>query len=318
MPKILVTGGAGFIGSHIVDKLIENGDKVVVVDNLSTGNIENVNSKAIFYKIDITNKDLYKVFEKEKPEYVIHQAAQIDIQKSIKNPVYDAEVNILGTVNILECCRKYNVKKIIYASSAAVYGNPEYIGIDEKHRVNPISYYGISKHTPEHYFEVYRQLYGLRYTILRYANVYGIRQDPKGEGGVVSIFLDMMLRGMQPVIYGDGEQTRDFIYVSDIARANILALKNGDNDIFNIGTGVKTSINQLFKLMNKLIGNNLKPKYGQAREGDILHSYFDNSKAKSMLNWEPKFTLEEGLRETIEYYKERYSVKEEIAVTDNE
>ncbi|GAB6117189.1 hypothetical protein JCM16816_07860 [Thermoanaerobacter brockii subsp. lactiethylicus] len=200
--KALVTGGAGFIGSNIVDLLIENGYEVVIVDNLSTGKEEFINKKAIFYKKDIIDEDLCKIFEKEKPDYVIHQAAQIDVQKSIDNPVFDAKINVLGTVNLLECCRKSGVKKVIYASSAAVYGNPEYLPIDEVHKINPISYYGISKHTPEHYFVVYRQLYGLKYTILRYANVYGIRQDPKGEGGVISIFLDKMLKGERPIIFG--------------------------------------------------------------------------------------------------------------------
>src|SRR5699024_5377966 len=170
MRRILVTGGAGFIASHIVDELIKNGDKVIVVDNLSTGNIKNVNEKAKFYKVDIGSKELENVFQKEKPNYVIHHAAQIDIQKSIKNPILDSEVNVLGTLNILECCKNYNIQKIIYASSAAVYGEPKYLGIDEEHPIKPISYYGISKHTPEHYIKAYNRLYDLNYTIIRYAN----------------------------------------------------------------------------------------------------------------------------------------------------
>jgi UDP-glucose 4-epimerase len=311
--NILVTGGAGFIGSNITDFLLGIGYEVVIVDNLSTGKEEFINKKAIFYKKDITDDDLYEIFEKEKPDFVVHQAAQIDIQKSIKNPVFDTKVNILGTVNLLECCRKSGVKKIVYASSAAVYGDPEYLPVDEKHKVAPISYYGISKHTPEHYFEVYCKLYGLEYTILRYANVYGIRQDPKGEGGVISIFIDKMLKGERPVIFGDGNQTRDFIYVKDIAKANILALEKGDNEIINISTNKVTTINELVDKMNKFMEEPQKPIYKEPRKGDILNSYLDNKKALEVLGWEPEYQLEQGLKETIEYYKIKYA-NDEVAV----
>lgn len=303
--NVIVTGGAGFIGSHIVDKLVDNGDKVIVIDNLSTGDINNVNDKAIFYEKDIRDKEILEIFEKEKPDYVIHHAAQIDVQKSILDPVFDSDVNILGTINILECCRKCNVKKIVYASSAAVYGDPEYLPVDEKHNVNPISYYGISKHTPEHFIKTYAHLYNIKYTILRYANVYGIRQDPKGEGGVVSIFMDMMLKGKNPTIFGDGKHSRDFIYVKDIADANILALYNGDNEILNIGTGQKTTIEELFNVMNDIIGNNLKVLYGPERKGDIVHSYYNISEAKNKLNWKPNYSIRDGLKLTIEYYKDK-------------
>lgn len=271
--------------------------------------------KQSFNNIDITDKGLENVFEKEKPDFVIHHAAQIDIQKSIKDPVFDAKINILGTINLLECCRKYDVKKVIYASSAAVYGNPEYLGVDEKHRVYPISYYGISKHTPEHYFEVYHELYGLKYTVLRYANVYGIRQDPKGEGGVISIFIDKMLNGERPVIFGDGEQTRDFIYVKDVAKANLLALKKGDNEIINISTNKAITINELVDIMNEIMGTYLKPIYANSRKGDIVHSYLDNKKALSILEWKPEYRLEQGLKETIEYYRGKYRLEEEAAAT---
>ncbi|AEM78227.1 SDR family oxidoreductase [Thermoanaerobacter wiegelii] len=304
--KVLVAGGAGFIGSHIGDLLIENGYEIVIVDNLSTGKEKFINKKAIFYKKDITDDDLYEIFRKEKPDYVIHQAAQIDVQKSIDNSVFDAKVNVLGTVNILECCRKSGVKKIIYASSAAVYGNPEYLPIDEGHKINPISSYGISKHTAEHYFEVYSQLYDLKYTILRYANVYGIRQDPKGEGGVISIFTDKMLKGERPVIFGDGNQTRDFVYVKDVAKANLLALERGDNEVVNVSTNKPTSINELVDMMNKIMNTSLEPIYTEPRKGDIMHSYLDNKKALDVLGWKPEYSLEDGLRETIEYYRGRY------------
>ncbi|WP_434565310.1 SDR family oxidoreductase [Thermoanaerobacterium thermosaccharolyticum] len=310
--NILVTGGAGFIGSNIVDLLIDNGYDVIIVDNLSTGKKENINKKARFYNVDITDNDLYKVFEDEKIDFVIHHAAQIDIQRSINDPVFDAKANIIGTINLLECCRKFDVKKIVYASSAAVYGDPEYLGVDEKHRVNPISYYGISKHTPEHYIKVYNELYGLKYTILRYANVYGIRQDPKGEGGVISIFIDKMLKGERPVIYGDGNQTRDFIYVKDVAKANLLALEKGDNEIINISTNRSTTINELVEIMNKFMEEPQKPIYKEPRKGDIVHSYLDNKKAKDVLGWKPDYELEDGLKETIEYYRLKYA-NDEVA-----
>ncbi|MBS4539134.1 SDR family oxidoreductase [Clostridium sp. D2Q-11] len=303
MDTVLVTGGAGFIGSNIVDRLIKNGDKVIIIDNLSTGKKENINKKAIFYEKDIRDKSIEEVFDVERPKYVIHHAAQIDVQQSIENPVLDGDINILGTINILENCKKYDVKKIIYASSAGVYGEPEYLGIDEKHSVKPISNYGISKLTPEHYIRTYSQIYGLKYTILRYSNVYGIRQDPKGEGGVVSIFMDKMFNKENPIIFGDGSQTRDFIYVDDVVEANILALQKGDNQIFNIGTSVATSIKELFDIMNSIIGYNLKIDYSQWRKGDIIHSYFNISKAKNKLDWTPKYSLEKGINIVINYYK---------------
>lgn len=313
--KAVVTGGAGFIGSHIVDKLIELGHEVVVIDNLSTGNIDNVHPGARFYLEDITDQRIISIFKMEKPQFVFHHAAQIDVQVSLKQPFYDAKVNILGTINVQEACLKSGVQKIIYASSAAAYGEPDYLGLDERHRVDPVSYYGISKHTPEHYLKVYQQHYGLRFTALRYANVYGIRQDPKGEGGVIAIFADKLLANQSPTIFGDGHQTRDFIYVQDIVAANLAALSRGDGHILNIGTGVQTSINILFDKMKAVSKSNLKAQYGPERPGDIRDSYFDNSQAKEILNWEPRYSLDEGLRETLEYYNSLTKTAEQIAVT---
>lgn len=303
--KVLVTGGAGFIGSHIVDNLINSGFKVVIVDNLSTGNMY-INDKATFYNLDITDMNIEQVFTLENPDFLIHHAAQIDVQRSIIDPFYDAKVNILGTINLLKLAVKYNVKKFIYASSAAVYGNPDYLGVDEKHLVKPLSFYGISKHTPEHYLHAFSSLYGLNFTILRYSNVYGIRQDPKGEGGVISIFIDKLLNEESPCIFGDGEQTRDFIYVKDIASANLAALYKGDGEIINISINKQASINELLLLMNDICGNDIKPIYKEARKGDILHSYLENTKAIEILNWEPKYSITEGLKETIEYYRKEY------------
>jgi UDP-glucose 4-epimerase len=305
--KILVTGGAGFIASHIVDKLINLKHTVCIVDNLFTGKVDNINYEADFYKCDITEMDTLRlIFEEEQPEIVIHHAAQIDIQTSLKNPAFDAKNNIIGTINILECCREFGVRKIIYPSSAAVYGEPKYLPIDEKHEVKPKSFYGISKHTPEHYIKTYAQLYGLNYTIFRYANVYGERQDPKGEGGVISVFVDKLLNNESPFIFGNGEQTRDFIYVKDVAEANILALDKGDNEIINISSNSATTVNELFMIMKDIAGSDVKAIYKDARKGDIEHSYLDNGKAAKKLGWKVRFRLEDGVQETIQYYKALY------------
>ena len=303
--KILVTGGAGFIGSHIVEKLLLNGYHVTVIDDLSTGQVECVAEDATFYHMSILDPGLDAVFLHEKPDVVIHHAAQIDVQRSLKDPVHDLRINVEGTLRLLELCRQYDVRKFIYASSAAVYGNPQYLGIDEAHPIRPISFYGVSKYAPEQYIRIYAELYGLRYTILRYANVYGIRQIPKGEGGVVAIFVDKLVKGEKPIIYGDGEQTRDFIYVEDVAAANVAALTRGDNEILNISTGRPTSVNELLYLLNELNGTEIQPIYQSERPGDIRHSYLKNDKACQVLGWSPKFLLREGLKKTLDYYRKK-------------
>ena len=315
--NILVTGGAGFIGSNIVDELINIGHKVIIIDNLNTGSKEFINSKATFYKMNLADKEIGKVFEKEDITHVIHQAAQIDVQKSINNPIFDCDINIKSTINLLEHCRNYGVEKIIYASSAAVYGKPDYLPVDENHPVEAMSPYGISKHTPEHYIKMYQQLYDIDYTILRYANVYGPRQDPKGEGGVISIFVDRMLDKKPPIIFGDGEQTRDFIYIGDIVKANIKALTNGDNELVNISCNTDNSINELYKIINEILATNIKPVYKKRKEGDIRYSYLDNTKAKKVLDWTPDYNLKVGLIETIGYYSDQKE-QTEVAVSSEE
>jgi UDP-glucose 4-epimerase len=304
--KVLVTGGAGFIGSHIVDHLINRGDQVVVVDNISTGKEEQIHPEASFYRVDLTSPQLLEVFEKEKPEVVIHQAAQIDVQTSVLDPITDANINIIGTIHLLEASRKTGVRKVIYASSAAIYGNPAYLPIDEQHPIQPLSGYGVSKYTPEHYLSVYHSLYGLEYTILRYANVYGLRQEPHGEGGVISIFINKVITDQTMRIFGDGEQTRDYIYVEDVARANLAATTHGNGEVLNIGTGVSTSLNEIIEMFNTITGKKIPVEYGPERPGDIKHSYFNNEKARSVLAWEPQVTLLEGLRQTYEYYRDEY------------
>ncbi|RCW52281.1 SDR family oxidoreductase [Halanaerobium sp. ST460_2HS_T2] len=301
--KVLVTGGAGFIGSNIVDGLIEAGHQVIVVDNLSTGKKENLNDQTEFYHLDIRDQELEKVFKENEISHVIHHAAQIDVQHSIKDPLQDAQNNILGTINLLECCRAYNTEKIIYASSAAVYGEPDYLSVDEEHSIKAMSPYGISKHTPEHYIKMYSEFYDLKYTIFRYANVYGPRQDPKGEGGVVSIFVDKMLAEERPLIFGDGQQTRDFIYVADLVKANLMALKQGDNILVNISTESRDSVNDLVDYLNEILPYDLDPIYEEARQGDIRHSSLANGKAEELLGWTPDYDLKTGLEKTVEYYR---------------
>lgn len=302
--NILVTGGCGFIGSHIVDTLINNGHNVIVVDNLSTGNIKNLNNKAKFYNIDIQSEELKEVFSRETPQVVYHQAAQVDIQYSIKNPSLDARVNIEGTIKVLECMVDYNVDKIIYASSAAIYGIPKYLPVDEDHIKSPISFYGISKYTPEYYINVFSKLYGFKFSILRYANVYGERQDNKGEGGVVSIFRHMIKNGESPIIFGSGEQIRDFIYVKDVANANLCVLNKGDNNIFNVSTSQGITVNSLLNEILNIYGKDIEPIYKEERQGDIFESILSNNKLVRETGWVPKYDLHQGLKETIQYYKE--------------
>uniref|UniRef100_A0A4Y8Q137 UDP-glucose 4-epimerase n=1 Tax=Paenibacillus athensensis TaxID=1967502 RepID=A0A4Y8Q137_9BACL len=287
------------MGSHIVDALAEAGHRVAVVDNFSTGKRNNVHPDAELYEVDIRNGDaLAAAFAAACPEVVIHHAAQANVRTSIEQPLADADVNIIGSIQVLEMCRRYGTRKVIYASSAAVYGVPEFLGITEQHPVKPQSAYGISKHTVEHYLDVYAQLHGLDYTVLRYANVYGPRQDPHGEGGVVSIFVDNLLSGKQPVVYGDGQQTRDFVYVQDVVRANLAALHAGSRGVFNIGTNARTSVNELLVTLGRAFGRAIEPAYRDSRPGDIEHSRLDVALARERLGWEPTFTLLDGLAAT--------------------
>jgi len=303
--KVLVTGGAGFIGSHVADAYVAEGYEVVVVDNLSTGRRENLNPAASLYQVDIRDeKALAEVFEKEKPDYVSHQAARAQVRESMDHPVLYAEVNIIGSLNILQLCRQYKVKKIVYASTGgAVYGEPEYLPADEGHPVNPLDPYGASKHHVEHYLYLYKVNWGLSYTILRYPNVYGPRQDPYGEAGVVAIFTGQMLSGGQPIINGAGEQERDFVYVGDIAQANLLAIGRGDGEIFNIGTGVGTSINTVFRLLKEATGYSGEEIHASAKAGEVFKIYLDARKARNELGWTERVTLEEGLSRTVEYFR---------------
>lgn len=298
--NFLVTGGAGFIGSHIVDQLVNQGHNVLVVDDLSRGRIMNVNPQAKLLKMDLRDQALQKTIPDHKIDYVFHTAAQVDVQASLHQPTHDASVNILGTINLLEGCRRGGVKKVIYSSSAAIYGEPQYLPVDEGHPLNPCSGYGISKMVPERYLAMFWELYGVGYTVLRYSNVYGPRQDSTGEGGVVAIFCSQMLRGETPQIFGDGQQTRDFIYVDDVASANLAAIDAGLTQICNISTGKATSIIDLFQTVANIVGKEIRPHYQPAKTGDILHSYLSPINAAEHLGWSSKIDIQEGLYRTMQ------------------
>jgi len=301
--NILVTGGAGFIASHIADAFIESGHNVTIIDNLTTGREENINPKAKFFKVDIRD-DLSKIFEEGKFDVVNHHAAQIDVRRSVSDPIYDAGVNILGTLNLLQNSVKNRVKKFMFASTGgAVYGEQDYFPADENHKQQPLSPYGISKLAVEKYLYFYKEVHGLRYTILRYANIYGPRQNPLGEAGVVCIFLDKILAGEQPIINGSGEQTRDYVYVKDVVKANLLTLNEEDSEIYNVGTGIETSVNELFRLINQNFNNLIKEVHGPAKPGEQMRSVITSEKLFKKFGWKPSTKLEDGLKETIDYYK---------------
>ncbi|TQK73475.1 UDP-glucose 4-epimerase [Brevibacillus sp. AG162] len=303
--KVMVTGGAGFIGSHIVDFLVSMGIETIVVDNFSTGRLDHLPKVIQYYNADIVSQELKEIFAMEQPEKVIHQAAQVDVQKSVVNPYDDAVQNLLGTINVLTCCRDYGVQKIIFASSCAVYGETPDMAITEAHPIRPSSFYGLSKYNGEQYVRLYQDMYGLPYTILRYANVYGPRQNSGGEGAVIPIFITKLLAGVSPVIYGRGVQTRDFVFVKDVAHANYLALQGADNTTVNIGTNIKTSISELYKMVAHALSSPLLPVHQPMKKGDLLFSCLQCEKAKEVLAWQPSVSLEEGLAYTIGFYKER-------------
>ncbi len=303
--KVLVTGGAGFIASHVVDRYLQHGFQVVMVDDLSTGRTSNLNPAAAFYRLDIRSPQLSEIFEKEYPDYVNHHAAQMDVRRSVAQPLFDADVNILGSINLIECAKRYQVKRFVYISTGgAVFGEPEYLPCDEGHPINPICQYGISKHTVEHYLYLYHANYGLNYTVLRYPNVYGPRQDPHGEAGVVAIFTGQMLADKQVVINGDGEQLRDYAYVGDCAQANLLALtKNAGSGIYNLGSGRGTTVNQIFEALKTITGYQRLAVHGPAKVGETRRIYLDARKAQRELGWQPEVSLEDGLAQTVAYFR---------------
>jgi len=302
--KILVTGGAGFIGSHIVDAYISDGHSVVVVDNLSTGRRENIHPRATFYQVDVRSPDLRSVFEKELPEIVNHHAAQMDIRRSVADPVDDAMTNIVGGLRLFESCREFRVRKVVFASTGgAVYGEQRYFPADEDHPTNPLSPYGIAKLSSEKYLFYYHQIFGLDATVLRYANIYGPRQNPHGEAGVVAIFAHKMLAGKQPIINGDGTQTRDYTFVGDVVRANQLALDARGFRIYNVGTGIETDVRALFRALRDRLAPSCNESFGPAKPGEQLRSVISCARIHKELGWRPLVYVEEGLERTVASFK---------------
>ena len=310
MPKksILLTGGAGFIGSHVADAILAAGHRVVIIDNLSTGVSANVPADAEFHLMDIRDTELGSLFAANKFDVVIHHAAQIDVRKSMREPAADAEINIVGSLKLLECCRQYSVKKFVFASTGgAIYGEQDYFPADEKHPARPISIYGADKLAVEQYLYVMHVDCGLDVVCLRYANVYGPRQNPLGEAGVIAIFTDRMLNGKPAMINGDGLQTRDYTYVGDVARINLLALSMEGYNILNVGTGIETDVVTLYDRLNELTNSNQKRNQAPAQPGEQLRSCIDSGKAYSMLGWKPEVKLDDGFERTVDWFKQTNS-----------
>lgn len=305
--NILVTGGAGFIGSHVADAYLNAGHRVLVLDDLSSGIKENVPRGAAFFQVDLRDDAaMAEVFRGHSINVVNHHAAQMDLRKSVEDPVFDASVNIIGSLNLLELSLKHGVRKFIFASTGgAIYGEQERFPADEQHPVRPLSPYGIAKLAVERYLYYYGQVHGIRYTSLRYGNVYGPRQNPNGEAGVVSIFANKMLRGEQSIIHGDGHQTRDYVYVGDAVRANLLALEYSGSDAFNVGTGVETDVNTVFQKLKSLTNSSCAEKHGPPKKGEQLRSVLSYQKIRSMLGWSPEMSIDEGFRRTVAFFSQK-------------
>jgi len=305
--KILATGGAGFIASHVVDALIEKGHEIVVVDNLYCGFEKNINPKAKFHKLDIGDPEIQNLVAEFKPEVVIHHAAQMDVRKSVSDPMFDATTNVIGSLNLLEACRKNGVRKFMFSSTGgAIYGEQDYFPADEEHPLRPLSPYGITKLCLEKYLFYYKEVFGLEHVILRYGNIYGPRQNPHGEAGVIAIFIKKILAGEQPVINGPGTQTRDYTYVGDVVQANLLALDYKKSGIFNVGTGIETDVNRLFTVINQALGNPAKEIHAEAKAGEQQRSVLSARKISEELGWSQKMSLEEGLKITVEWFKSHH------------
>jgi UDP-glucose 4-epimerase len=306
--KIVVTGGAGFIASHIVDAYIDQGHEVHVIDDFSTGRRENLNPKAIVHSLDIAERDAAALIGKIKPNALNHHAAQMDLRRSVEDPLLDARINIIGFVNLLEACKDAGVKKVIFASSGgAVYGDKEPIPADEEHPQEPLSPYGVSKKTGELYLAYYQAAFGMPFVALRYSNVYGPRQSSKGEAGVVAIFISQLLSGKSPLINGDGKQTRDYVYVGDVVEANVAALKSEYVGPLNIGTGKETDVVTICKLLQQGLNSAIEAVHGPAKIGEQRRSCLETSRARRVLGWKAEVSLATGLKKTIDYCRENSS-----------
>ena len=301
--RITVTGGAGFIGSHLVDRLIEDGHTVQVIDNLYTGNKEFVHSKAQFVELDIRDPKLYSVLEEFRPDYIFHEAAQTEVSTSMSDPMLDCDINLIGLINLLNAAVKLDVKKFLMPSSAAVYGNLDTLPLNEEMIGNPSSFYGLTKLTTEHYLRIYHEAFGLPYICYRYSNVFGPRQGNGGEGGVISIFAKAIVQGFPIIIYGDGKQTRDFIYVDDVVEANILGMQHQVTGIYNVSTGISSSVNLLVDEFRNISGKDIEVVYDKPRLGDIRDSVLATDKSEKELLFTAKYNLHDGLIKTYEYFK---------------
>jgi len=305
--RILVTGGAGFIGSNTVDALIAAGKhQVAVLDDLSAGKREQVNPAARFYHADVRDAArVTEVIEREKPEVIFHLAAQMDVRRSVASPAFDAEVNLVGFLNLMEAGRRNGLARVIFSSTGgAIYGEQERFPCDEDHPCRPVSPYGVAKFATERYLFFYQVQYGIPYQALRYANVYGPRQDPHGEAGVVAIFCGRLLAGQPATIFGDGEQTRDYVFVGDVVRANLAALEHSRTGALNIGTGVETSVNRLYAELAGVAGVNQPPTYAPGRPGEQQRSVISPQRAMRELDWRPQVSLREGLAQTLRFFRD--------------
>jgi UDP-glucose 4-epimerase len=303
--RILVTGGAGFIGSNVADRFLADGHEVAVLDDLSTGRRENLHPRAVFYELSLCDgEEVRRALADFRPEIVDHHAAQIDVRRSVDEPVHDASINVLGSLNLLQAAVACGARKVVYASTGgALYGEARTLPADEDHPINPESPYGVSKHTVEHYLYLYKLLHGLDYTVLRYPNVFGPRQDPRGEAGVNAIFIGLMSDGRTPTIFGDGEQVRDYLYVGDVVEANALALARGGGEIVNLGWARGVSVNDIFRELAAILGFAGQPLYAPARPGEVRRIYLSAERAGAVLGWAPQVSFEQGLRRTVEWYR---------------
>lgn len=303
---ILVTGGAGFIGSHVADALVNAGHEVHILDDLSSGKRENIPERAVLHKQDIRSTEVDEIFEQNRFEVLVHHAAQMDVRRSVADPSFDADVNLRGFLNLMEAGRRHGLRKVVFASTGgAIYGEPDYTPQDEKHALRPLSPYGITKLATEKYLFFYEQEYGIPYVALRYGNIYGPRQNPHGEAGVIAIFIDRLLTNRQPVIYGDGEQTRDYVFVADVVAANVAALEYDGSGIFNVGTGRETDVNTLFRLLRDEIAPDVPEHHEPGRPGEQRRSVLDFRKIEAELGWKPTIGIEAGLLETVSWFREK-------------
>jgi UDP-glucose 4-epimerase len=308
--KILVTGGAGFIASHVVDRFIELGHEVVVVDDLSTGLLENVNPRARFHQVDIRSEEIAEIMLSEKPEVIDHHAAQMDVRRAVREPDFDASVNVLGGLRVLESARRAGSMRFVFSSTGgAVYGEPTRLPVDESHGIAPLSPYGLTKFTFEQYLALYRRLYGIGYTVLRYPNVYGPRQRPDGEAGVVSIFTAQLLRGERPTIFGDGGKTRDYVHVRDVVEANVRAIELDGGEVFNLGWGREVSDREVFDAVRRAVGVEIEPRFDAVRPGEISRIALDSARIRNRLRWRPTVSLDEGVADVVRWHRGRERVE---------